>query len=88
MKSTGVVRKLDPLGRVVLPKEIRRIMDIKQGDPIEVFVDDDKIILSKYTPSCMFCNEVENVYLYKGKRICHKCADELISTIQKERYVK
>ena len=55
MKSTGIVRKIDELGRIVLPIEIRNTLDIKAKDSIEIFVDDDKIILKKYQPSCIFC---------------------------------
>lgn len=55
MKSTGIVRKIDELGRIVLPIEIRNTLDIKPKDSIEIFVDDDKIVLKKYQPSCIFC---------------------------------
>ena len=78
MKATGIVRKLDPLGRVVLPIELRRTMDINTDDPLEIFVDDeDTIILKKYEPSCIFCNEAKNVSMYKDKLICSDCLDDL-----------
>lgn len=77
MKETGIVRNLDPLGRVVLPIELRRIMNINTDDPLEIFVDEDKIILKKYEPSCIFCNEARNVSVYKGKLICSDCLDDL-----------
>jgi transcriptional pleiotropic regulator of transition state genes len=77
MKATGIVRKLDPLGRVVLPIELRRTMDINTDDPLEIFVDEDKIILKKYEPSCIFCNEAKNVSMYKDKLICSDCFDDL-----------
>ncbi len=77
MKATGIVRKLDPLGRVVLPIELRRTMDINTDDPLEIFVDEDMIILKKYEPSCIFCNESKNVSMYKGKLICSDCLDDL-----------
>ena len=68
MKSTGVVRQLDTLGRVVLPIELRRTMDIGVKDMLEIFVDGDEIILKKYHPSCVFCNDARDVVPYKGIR--------------------
>lgn len=59
MKSTGVVRKLDELGRIVLPIELRRTLDISVRDTLEIFVEDDKIILKKYHPACIFCNDAQ-----------------------------
>ena len=79
MKSTGIVRKLDELGRITLPIELRRNLNISERDPLEIFVDDDKIILSKYAPACIFCNELDNVTLYKGKMICRDCLAEIAS---------
>ena len=77
MKSTGVVRKLDELGRIVIPIELRRTMGIAIKDTLEIFVDGDQIILKKYHPCCIFCNEAENVVPYKGKLICQQCLKEL-----------
>ncbi len=77
MKSTGVVRKVDELGRIVLPIEIRKVLDIKQKDAIEIFTDEGKIILQKYQPACIFCNNVDNVVYFNGKRICSDCVDKL-----------
>lgn len=78
MKSTGIVRKVDELGRIVLPIEIRKNMDIaKKGDAVEIFVDDERIILKKYQPSCIFCNNANDVVNYKGKNICKSCLEEL-----------
>lgn len=77
MKSTGIVRKMDELGRIVLPMEIRKVMDIKEKDAIEIFTDEDKIILQKYQPACIFCNQVENVLYFNGKRICAACVEKL-----------
>ena len=65
MKSTGVVRKSDELGRIVLPIEIRKVLDIKQKDAVEIFTDDDKIILQKYQPSCIFCNNADDVVYFQ-----------------------
>ena len=77
MKSTGVVRKTDELGRIVIPIELRRTMDIQEKDALEIFVDGDKIILKKYEPACIFCQNCEDVINYKGKLICKKCLKEL-----------
>ncbi len=77
MKATGIVRKVDELGRVVLPIELRRTMDLSEKDPIEIFVDGESIILKKYEPSCIFCGEARNVIEYKGKNICSDCMEEL-----------
>jgi transcriptional pleiotropic regulator of transition state genes len=77
MKSTGVVRKVDELGRIVLPIEIRKVLDIKQKDAIEIFTDEDKIILQKYQPACIFCNNTDDVLYFGGKRICAECVKQL-----------
>ena len=77
MKSTGVVRKLDDLGRILIPIELRRTMDIGLRDTLEIFVEDDKIILKKYHPACVFCNDARDVVPYKDKLICQRCLDEL-----------
>ena len=73
MKSTGMVRRVDELGRIVLPAEIRQAMDIKVKDPIEIFTDEDRIILKKYQQSCVFCNIAEDTVQFGGKRICPDC---------------
>ena len=73
MKSTGVVRRVDELGRIVLPIEIRKILDIKQKDAVEIFTDNDRIVLQKYQPACVFCNNTEDVIYFSGKRICAEC---------------
>lgn len=77
MKSTGIVRRIDELGRIVLPIELRNKMDIKNKDSIEIFVDEDKIILKKYEPACLFCGNAENVILYKGKLVCRYCLEDM-----------
>lgn len=77
MKATGIVRKIDELGRVVLPIELRRTFDINVKDPIEIFVDDDAIILRKYEPSCIFCGSKKDVTEFKDKNVCAKCREEL-----------
>lgn len=77
MKSTGIVRKVDELGRVVIPKELRRKFHIAEKDGLEIYVEDDRIILKKYEPSCTFCENAENLIDYKGKSVCPECAREL-----------
>lgn len=77
MKSTGIVRKLDELGRVVLPIELRRTMDLNIHDTVEIFVEDDKIILKKYHPACIFCGDARDVTTFKGKLVCVICLREL-----------
>lgn len=77
MKATGVVRKVDELGRIVLPIELRRTLNIDVKDSLEIFVDDDKIILKPYRPCCVFCGEGENTINYMGKNVCSDCIDKL-----------
>lgn len=77
MKATGIVRHIDELGRIVVPKEMRTKMDILCGDPVEIFVEDDKIILRKYAPNCLFCGSAENLSEFKDRRICSECLAEL-----------
>ena len=77
MKSSGVVRKLDELGRIVIPIELRRTMDISSKDTLEIFVDGDQIILKKYHPACIFCNDARDVSLFKGKLVCKSCMGEI-----------
>lgn len=77
MKSTGIVRRIDELGRIVLPIELRNSMEIKNKDSVEIFVDTDKIILKKYQPACLFCGNADNVILFKGKLVCKDCLAEL-----------
>lgn len=73
MKSTGIVRKVDELGRIVLPIEMRRTLGIEEKDRIEIFVDGESIILRKYQPACIFCDNAKDIINYKGKNICPDC---------------
>lgn len=73
MKSTGIVRKIDELGRIVLPIELRRTFDIGEKDSLEIYVDQDAIILKKFSRSCVFCNNASDVIEFKGKNICQDC---------------
>ncbi len=77
MKSTGIVRKVDELGRVVLPIELRRTLNIAEKDALEIYVDGESIILKKYEPACIFCSNAKDVIVYKGKNICSSCKEEL-----------
>jgi transcriptional pleiotropic regulator of transition state genes len=74
LKSTGIVRKVDELGRVVIPIELRRTLGIEEKDALEIYVDRDSIILKKYEPACVFCGNAEDVQHYKGKIVCRECA--------------
>lgn len=73
MKSTGIVRKVDELGRIVLPIELRRTLGIEEKDRIEIFVDGESIILRKYQTACIFCDNAKDIINYKGKNICPDC---------------
>ena len=77
MKSTGIVRKVDELGRIVLPIELRRTLDIAERDPLEIYVDGANVVLKKYRPSCIFCDSSKDLVEYKDKNICPKCLKEL-----------
>ena len=77
MKSTGIVRRVDELGRIVLPIELRRTLDITERDSLEIYVDGSSIFLKKYQPACIFCDDAKDVVSYKGKNICAKCLKEL-----------
>ena len=77
MKSTGITRKIDELGRVVIPIELRRTMNIEEKDALEIYTDGDRIILKKYQPACLFCGNAEDVIHHKGKNICKGCLGEI-----------
>ncbi|NLO49021.1 MAG: AbrB/MazE/SpoVT family DNA-binding domain-containing protein [Clostridiales bacterium] len=77
MKSTGIVRQMDSLGRIVLPVELRRTLDIAEKDSLEIYVDESSIVLKKYQPACIFCDNVRDIVNYKGKNICPECIESL-----------
>ena len=77
MKSTGIVRKVDELGRIVLPVELRRTLDISERDELEIYLDDDRVVMKKYEPSCIFCNSSQGLVIYRGKNICMECIRDL-----------
>ena len=73
MTSTGIVRRIDSVGRFVLPMELRRTLQIDEGDSLEIFVEDNAIILKKYQPACVFCGNARDVASYMGKNVCTDC---------------
>lgn len=77
MKSTGIVRKVDELGRIVLPSELRKHMDIAERDALEFYIEGDTIILRKYEPACIFCGDARDVEHFKGKNVCKSCLREM-----------
>lgn len=77
MKATGIVRKVDELGRVVIPIELRRTLNIDIKDALEIFVDKDQIVLKKYEPCCIFCGEYRETRYVKNKLLCQSCIDEI-----------
>ncbi len=77
MKTTGIIRKVDELGRVVLPVELRRTLDIQERDALEIHMDGEQIILKKHECSCVFCKSENNVVTFKGKTVCKKCIRSL-----------
>lgn len=83
MKSTGIIRRVDELGRVVIPIEIRNQFNIVEKDPIEIYVDNSSIVLTKYEPNCVFCGSTENLVDYKNKLVCEECSRKLNSLHEK-----
>ena len=77
MKSTGIVRRVDELGRVVIPIEIRNQFNIIEKDPIEIYVDGSSIILKKFQPNCIFCGNNQDLLSYHDKLICSECANKI-----------
>lgn len=73
MKSTGIVRKVDELGRIVLPIELRRTLDIAERDPLEIYMEGDAIVLRKYQPACVFCDSTKGIVNFRGKNVCSDC---------------
>lgn len=77
IKSTGIVRKVDNLGRIVIPKELRRIFGIEHNTPLEMFVDGERIILKKYGRFCIFCDSADGIVEYKNQKICSRCLSKI-----------
>lgn len=85
MKTTGMVRSMDQLGRIVLPMELRRVLGIEVRDPIEVFVNGEDIILRKYKPACYFCDSADDLITYGGRKICRECIAKLTAEAGEDR---
>jgi transcriptional pleiotropic regulator of transition state genes len=81
MREIGIVRKVDHLGRIVLPKELRDTMNIQAQDGVEIYVKDDTIVLQKHHPSCIFCDSRDRLYHYKEKSVCERCLKEAQSQV-------
>ena len=77
MKSTGIIRKVDDLGRIVLPIELRRVLDISERDELEIYMENDRIILQKFEPACLFCGSSRSLISYRGKNVCQDCVRKL-----------
>ena len=78
MKATGIIRKVDDLGRIVLPIELRRMLDIAERDELEIYMENDQIILRKYEPACLFCGSDRKLVTHNGKNICRDCIRKLV----------
>lgn len=83
MRAIGVVRKIDKLGRVVIPVELRRAFNIAIKDPVEIYTENDCIIIKKYSPECLFCGEANAVRHFSGKNICPSCMEAIADEINK-----
>lgn len=79
MKATGIVRKIDELGRIVLPIEMRRTLGIGEKDPVEIFTEGESILLRKYQAACFFCDSAKDLITFQGKNICADCLRNLKS---------
>jgi transcriptional pleiotropic regulator of transition state genes len=78
LKSTGIVRKVDELGRVVIPIELRRTLGINIKDALEIYVDGEKIVLKKYEPACIFCGNADNIKQFSGRIVCQDCISKMM----------
>lgn len=79
MKSTGIVRKVDELGRIVLPIELRRTMDIAERDELEIFIENERVVLRKLERSCTFCGSKQNLQVFHNKSVCRDCITQLVN---------
>ena len=77
MKSTGIIRKVDDLGRIVLPIELRRTLDIAERDELEIYMENDRIILQKFEPACVFCGSSRGLIVYRQKNVCQECVRKM-----------
>lgn len=79
MKSVGIVRDMDKLGRIVIPIEYRNLLGIENGDPVEILAEKDRIIIKRFAPSCVFCHSKKDLIEFEGKAVCRECAERLTS---------
>ena len=84
MQSLGIVRRVDALGRVVLPMELRKQLELETGDALEIFTEDNKVILKKYQPACIFCGNARDISSYKERNVCESCAREIARKLVEE----
>ena len=82
LKSTGIVRRVDDLGRIVLPMELRKTLDIETRDSLEIFTEGNTIVLRKYEPQCVFCGQAGNIEIFKTKNVCKHCMNEIANLEQ------
>lgn len=80
MNATGILKRVDEMDNELIPKEIRESLNLNSNDSIEIFIEEDKIILQKYQPGCLFCNNKSNTIIYMGKHICVECLEEMDNT--------
>ena len=76
-RNTGIIRKVDELGRIVLPIELRRTLDISERDELEIYLEDDKVIMRKYEPSCVFCGKTKGLITYHARSVCKECINNM-----------
>ena len=84
MKTKGIIRKVDEVGRIIIPSEIRSVLNIDYRDQVEVFLDNNSMIVKKYVPTCIFCGETKNISVFKDKQVCARCLKELSKLNEKE----
>lgn len=82
MKSTGIVRKVDNLGRIFIPKEVRDTLQFNNNEPLEIFTDGKQIFLKSYNPGCILCGEMKDIRSFKEKKVCQSCIDKMSSPIR------
>ncbi len=77
MKATGIVRKVDDLGRIVLPAELRRLLDLSDHAEVEIYTENDTVVLKKHAPACIFCGAQGGLVSYRGHNVCSACCEAL-----------
>ena len=82
--SYGIVRKVDELGRIVIPKETREQLQIAIKDPLEIFTDNNTIVLKKYQPGCLFCGKIEGLHEIKGRWVCSSCIQDILAEAEQK----